>query len=635
MSKQEKQLYGFGQFSIDASERVLLRNGQPVPLTPKAFDLLLALVESKGHLVEKDELMRKLWPDTFVEETNLSNNISLLRKALTAEGAHQYIETVPRRGYRFVLGVAVPADEPPELIIEERSRSTLTYEENTDIPVQLVKRERTGQVDRSLVIPLIAVALVTLALAAYLFWPNQAASFPPIRSIAVLPFKPLVADHRDESLEMGMAETLITRLSSIKELAVRPVSAVRKYNVLEQDPVLAGTEQKVDAVLDGSIQKTDARVRVTVRLIRVRDGQTLWADKFDERLADIFALQDSISEKVAAAMALKISSEEKQLLTQHHTDNPEAYQLYLRGRIFYRQQTEDAVAKALDCFERAIALDPNYALAYTGKADLYSAYSSVFLAPALAMPKARESAHRALVMDDRLAEAHYSMARVKLWADWDWSGAESEYKRALEIKPNDAEIRVSYTALLSQQKRFDEALVELKRVLEIEPVSPFVIDRAARMPYFARRYDQALAQSRDVVAFHPNQAIAFRDLAAVLTELGMYEEAIAAAQKAVDLQRHSSYITQLGYTLARAGKKREAIELARELEELRGRRYVSPVHIARIYSGLGEKEIVFKWLHKGYEDRSDHLLWLDVDPTFDVVRTDPRFQDLLRSLGLR
>ena len=450
----------------------------------------------------------------------------------------------------------------------------------------------------------------------------------------MLPFKPLVAEGRDESLELGMADTLITGLSGIKEIVVRPVSRVRKYASLDQDPLAAGREQSVDAVLDGSIQKANNRVRVTVRLIRVSDGQTLWADKFDSPLTDLFALQDWIAERVATTMVIKLTGEERALLVRHHTENTEAYQVYLKGRIFYRQQTEECIPKALECFEKAIALDPNYALAYTGKADLYSAYSSVFLSPAEAMPKARRAAEKALEIDDRLAEAHYSMARVKVWGDWDWPAGESEYKRALEIRPNDAEIRISYSSFLTHQKRFDEALTELKRVLEIEPHSPFVIDRAARIPYFARRYEQALAQSREVVALHPDLSIAHRDLGAVLTEKGMYDEAIAELQKAIGINGHDAYITLLGYTYALAGRRDEAIGLAKELEGLGKRRYVSPVNIARVYAGLGETDLVFKWLNKGYKDRSDHLLWLGVDPTFDRVRSDPRFAVFLRGIGL-
>jgi DNA-binding winged helix-turn-helix (wHTH) protein/TolB-like protein/tetratricopeptide (TPR) repeat protein len=635
MIEQNRFIYEFGPFRLDANKRVLTKEGEPVKLFPKEFDTLVALVKRSGELLEKDELMQQVWGDTIVEESNLTTNISHLRKLLGEnQGRNDYIVTVPGKGYRFVAGVR-PLDE---VAVTERTRVTLEQEEEFAEQVKALPLPGGASIFPSRALLLTGLAAL-IVLGGFLWFrrsgqPAPNAAPAAIRSIAVLPFKPLVLEGRDEPLEMGMADTLITSLSGIKNIVVRPVATVRKYNALDQDPLAAGKEQSVDAVLDGSIQKTSDRVRVTARLLRVSDGQTLWSDKFDLPLTDLFALQDSISEKVAMAMAVKLTGEERALLTRHHTENTDAYQLYLKGRVFYRQQTEDSVEKGIDCFERAIAIDRNYALAYTGKADVYSAYSSVFLPPAEAMPKAREAAEKALEIDDRLAEAHYSMARVKLWADWDWSGAESEYKRALELKPNDAEIRVSYSTFLTQQKRFDEALVELKRVLELDPTSPFVIDRAARVPYFARRYDEALSQSRHVVALHPKLEIAHRHLGSVLTDMGMHEEGIAELQRAVDLHRMDANLSQLGYAYALLGRRDEAMALVKEIEGLAKRRYVSPVRIARIYVGLGERGLAFKWLQKGYEDRSDHLLSLGVDPTFDAVRSDPRFVELLRRVGL-
>jgi DNA-binding winged helix-turn-helix (wHTH) protein/TolB-like protein/Flp pilus assembly protein TadD len=636
MSKQAKQLYEFGPFSIDAAERVLMRNGQPVALTPKAFDLLLALVQNSGHLLEKDELMQRLWPEIFVEEANLSNNISLLRKALGDDTSdHQYIETVPRRGYRFVAQIAELSDEPSELVIERR-RATVTVEEENSNPERAVAARQIAEQRKKLVwLPLLALAVLpVIAFGIYYFWPRQAATLKPIKTIAVLPFKPLTADSRNELFEMGMSETLIARLSGIREMVVRPLSAVRRYQELEQDPIAAGRELKVDAVLDGTIQTRDERVRVTARLIKVSDGQTLWADKFDAPLADIFTLQDSISERVATAMAVNLSREERQLLTRHYTDNTEAYQLYLKGRLLYRQWTEESIQKALECFDRAIAIDSNYALAYAGQANVYSANSSVLLPPAEAMPKAREAAEKALEIDGRLAEAHYSMARVKQWADWDWSGAESEFKRALELKSGDAEMHANYSEFLIEHKRFDEALAELRQARELDPVSFWVSYTVGRLLYLARQYEQALTQSREVVALYPNSDDAHRILGCALRQKGMHGDAIAELQKAVELHRTDRNLSELGHGYALAGRKDEAKQLVKELEELSTRRYVSPVNVAKIYAGLEEKERMFEWLHKGYADRSDHLLKLGIDPAFDSVRSDPRFQDLLRRVGL-
>ena len=655
MSRQAKQLYEFGPFRIDVAERLLLRDGESVSLTPKAFDLLLVLVENRGHLLEKGELMRRLWPETFVEETNLSNNISLLRKVLGDDaGKHVYIETVPRRGYRFIAEVVGLSDELSELIVEERIKSAITLEQEEESDLartdgSLATRPPLPMVRSSTRQALLAfvgcLAVIGLASIAYYLWAKQgtlpgatktAAEVQPslIKSVAVLPFKPLAADGRDESLELGMAETLITRLSGVAEVAVRSMSAVRKYNALDQDPILAGGEQKVDAVLDGNIQKTAGRIRVTVRLLRVSDGRTLWADKFDAPLADLFALQDSISERVVTALEVKLTGEERRLLTRHHTDNPEAYQLYLKGRLFRNHWTQESIQKALECFNRAIDIDPNYALAYAGKADVYSANSSVYLRPAEAMPKAREAARRALELDDQLAEAHRSMAMVKQFGDWDLAGAEREIKRALEINPNDSESHLRYCGLLVLQKRFDEALAELRRAQELDPLSLSLNFWAGWHPYLARKYEQAMERFREAAALYPNAPEMHRGLGCALRQQGAIQEAVAELEKAIDLSRRDNFVAELGYTYALSGRRAEAVKLVKELEGLSERRYVSPFNIAKIYAGLGDKERMFEWLHKGYEDRSDHMLGLGVDPCFDGVRADPRFAELLRRLGL-
>lgn len=656
MSKPARHAYQFGPYSVDVAERVLLRDGRPVSLPPKAFDLLIVLVQNSGHLLEKDELMRRLWPDTFVEEANLSNNISLLRRALGDDaGKHVYIETVPRRGYRFIAEVAGLSDDLPELIVEERTKTSITLEQEEESdpagtsdrlaarPPLLTARSSARQARAVLVALVVCIAVIGLAYIANRLWATQGAKATGtatevqralIKSVAVLPFKPLAADDRDESLELGMTETLITRLSGVKEVAVRSMSAVRKYSALDQDPILAGGEQKVDAVLDGNIQKTAGRIRVTVRLLKVADGRTLWADKFDTPLADLFSLQDSISERVVTALEIRLTGEERQLLTRHHTDNPEAYQLYLKGRLFRNQWTEESLQKALEYFDRAIALDPNYALAYAGKADIYAANSSVYLSPAEAMPKAREAVRKALEIDDRLAEAHRSMSMVKQFGDWDLAGAEQEIKRDIEIKPNDSESHLHYSGLLVLQKRFDEALAELRRAQELDPVSLAINFRAGWHLYLERKYGQALERFREAVTLYPNSHQMHRGLGCVLRQSGFYEEAIAELQKAADLLPLDNCLSYLGNAYALAGRKGDAKRLAKELEELSKRRYVSPVAIARIYAGLGEKEPVFNWLRKGYEDRSDHMLLLGIDPLFDNVRSDPRFTDLLRRMGL-
>jgi TolB-like protein/DNA-binding winged helix-turn-helix (wHTH) protein/tetratricopeptide (TPR) repeat protein len=654
MSFKSKRLYQFNHFRLDTEERVLFDGNKMVVLAPKLFDTLLVLVESGGRILEKEELMKRIWADSFVEENNLNKNISALRKLF---GEENFIETIPKRGYRFVVDVKESWDAADNMVLETSTSTRITIEEETNpapeteqaiganamVAPEIFEKEIAAlktDLDAPAKrypghMPVISVLIALLSLAGYYLWSVRSTSSTPIKSIAVLPFKPLVTEGRDESFEMGIAETLITRLSGIKELTVRPTSAVRKYTTLEQDPVAAGLEQKVDAVLDGNIQKTNERIRVTIRLIRIKDGQTLWAGKFDEPLADIFALQDSVSARVTEAIAVNLSGEEKKLLTRHPTENTEAYQLYLKGRLFYNQFTEESSQKALECYDKALALDPGYALAYVGKANLYASYSGQYLPPLEAMPKAREAARKALELDEQLAEAHHAMAVIMHWADWDWAGAEKEFRRALELNPNFETARRNYASFLAEQKRFDEAFAELKQAQELDPLSRSITYHMGYLAYLARRYDQAIEHFKEALALNPNYEVARRGLGCALRQKGNYEEAIAELQRSVELNRFDRQLSELGHTYAVVGRKDEAKKIVRELETLSTQRYGSPVRIARIYAGLGEKDRVFELLNKGYDDHSDHLLVLGVDPSFDSVRSDPRFANLLRRINLK
>ena len=340
MSDSRKRFYEFGPYRLDAADRVLFKDGKLVSLPPKIFDILLALVESNGRVLEKDELMQEVWPDTFVEEGNLARNVSTLRKLLgEGEGGQQYVETIPRRGYRFAANVK-EADEGT-VIVRERSRVTIEQEE-VIADGEAEKLATTGEKflppapSRSRVpARTISLILLIVALGGIFYWlwnRSQQAARPLVGSMAVLPFKPLSAESGDEYLGLGMADALITRLGRINQIIVRPTSAVRKYSAQQQDPVAAGQELKVESVLDGSIQKIGDRVRLTVQLVKVADGRHLWAEQFDEKFTDILAVEDAISARVAERLALKLSGEEQRQLAKRYTEIAEAHQLYLKGR---------------------------------------------------------------------------------------------------------------------------------------------------------------------------------------------------------------------------------------------------------------------------------------------------------------
>ena len=493
-----------------------------------------------------------------------------------------------------------------------------------------------GLVRRPIVIAALIIAALSLIGVALIYF-SRSKQPVSIKSIAVLPFKPLGTEGRDEALELGMADTLIARLSNIREIDVRPISAVHKYTRLDQDAVSAGREQQVHAVLDGHIQKAGETIRVTVRLIRVADGATLWADKFDNEMTNIFAVQDSISERVAAALAVTLAGGERERLTKHHTENHEAYQLYLKGRYHLNRLTDDGFLKGRDYFQQAIDLDPNYGAAYAGLADAYhmlSGYNA--LAPNDGFPKAKAAAMEALRLDEGLAEAHTALGVVKLLHDWDGPGAEREYRRAIEINRSNSDAHMMYGYFLSMMEKFDEAHAEMKRAQELDPLSIAKIIGIGEIFFQQRRYDQASEQYRKALEMDPNSGLAHWSLGNVFLQKAMYDEAISEYKKSIPLSGDSpDELASLGYAYALAGKKREARAVIEELKERSKRRYISPTIIAFIYGGLGEKDEAFAWLEKSYSGRDFILVLLSVDPSFDPLRSDPRFAELVRRVGMK
>jgi DNA-binding winged helix-turn-helix (wHTH) protein/TolB-like protein/Flp pilus assembly protein TadD len=601
--------YAFGPFLLDIRERRLLRDGKVVPLTLKAFDLLQVLVENQGHLLQKDELLRRVWPDAAVEENNLTVTISALRKALDEGPTDRlYIETVPRRGYRFVADfTAGPAPVPQAPVPGERRARPLA---------------------------LAAAALVLAAVAGVAWRGLRATPPPPIRSMAVLPFRSLTND--GEFLGLGMADALITRLGRTS-LLVRSTGTVQKYAVAGLDPVTAGRDLQVDSVLEGSLQTSGDHVRTTVRLLRVADGSTLWAGTFDERLPDIFAVQDSISQRVVEALALQLTEAQRSGLTRRPTNDSEAYQLYLRGRFFWNKRTRDGFERGIAFFRQAVEKDPAYALAYAGLADSHIGTTFYhYAAPHTAMPLAREAARKALQIDPALAEAYTSLAHVKTNYEWDWAEAERLSLKAIALEPDYPTAHQWYGIhCLAPLGRLDEAIAATRRAREIEPLSAVYNAFVGASLYFARRYDEAIDECRKTIELHPDFGVAHWYLGRAYLQTGRLPEALAELQKAVTLSGGSPLMkATLGVGHARAGDRAAATQTLRELEALRAEGYASAVDIAELHVAIGHAEGALRWLDQAAEERAFHLIYLKVWPELDPLRPDPRFQALVRRLGL-
>ncbi|PYS48937.1 MAG: hypothetical protein DMF68_11595 [Acidobacteria bacterium] len=640
--------YEFGEFRLDVEKRLLWRADETAPLMPKAFEVLLALVRRHGQVVTKDELMTSVWRDTVVEENSLNVQVSALRKAFGERPQeHRFIVTVPGVGYEFVAEVreiyanakeiqekVTGQSEPTHLEIKGEAREQALETGKEGRRSLALHETPTSRRALGLTILICVVGCGALIFLAYALWPRRAATpaaQQPFKTIAVLPFKPLSAESRDETLEMGMADTLITKLSNINQLVVRPISAVRKYTDPSKDAVEAGRELQVDAVMDGSIQKVSDRVRVTVRLLSVRDGATLWADQFDDSSADILKVQDSISERTVKALMLKLNGDEQERLARRYTDSPEAYQLYLQGRNLWKRKVVDDYKRSLDYYRQAIEKDPNFALAYVEMAVSYiklNGYDA--LAPEEAYSKARAALTRALELDEALAEAHNTLAEIKYQYDFDWSGAEREFKRAIELNPNVASIHQSYCWYLMSAGRFDEALAEIDKAQDLDPRDLIISIVRGRLFYFMRQYDRSIEQLKKVLEAEPIP-VAHWSLAVAYEQKGMYAEAI------------EEYLTD--FSLQGIAKP-EGVEEAREVFRVSGwqgyvekhlaflneqakKGYVSPAEIALDYARLGKKNEALVWLEKTVDAHDAGAVSLKIEPAWDNLRSDPRFMKLI------
>jgi TolB-like protein/DNA-binding winged helix-turn-helix (wHTH) protein/Tfp pilus assembly protein PilF len=642
-SQTGRRWFEFEPFRLDVTGRRLLRGGEPVALTSKVFDILLYFAEHGGRLMTKEEVLSAVWQDSFVEEGNLTRNVSTLRKALGDNPDDpRYIVTMPGRGYQFVPAIReVWEEEGPGKMPEPVARPALPddptepageTEPASDGPPDARAAGRVSS--RRWFLALAGVAVVALVGTIWLWRFGRTTSPARITSIAVLPFKPLAAETRDESLELGMADTIIARLSNVKNVVVRPLSSVRRYSNLEQDARAAGRELGVSSVLDGSLQKTDERIRVRLRLTNVEDGRQLWAGQFDEKLSDIFAVQDAISEKVVGALTQRLTDEERERLTKRYTENPEAYQLYLQGRFHLNIRTCEENKRANDYFRRAMETDPNYALAYAGLADSWSQLGLFGCQPAPQVyPEAMAAAMTALELDPLLAEAHTSLAHIKVMYYRDLAGGEKEYQRAIKLNPNYARAHQLYgISYLAMMGRWPEALAELARAQELDPLSNSISTNIGTTLYLSRQHGQAIAQLQKTIARDPHYWMPHFWLSLAYAAKGMHPEALAHAHKSRELQGvESAWLT--GYVYAVSGQPQAAQKVIDELKELSRRRYIAATDVASIYAGLGEKDQAFAWLEKAYAERAPLLDNLHMNPVYDPLRADPRYANLARRMG--
>ena len=575
MTQPRVSHYEFGPFRLEVSKRQLRCNEKEVTLTPKAFELLLALIQNRGHLLTKKTLIGMVWPDTFIEESNLAVQISGLRKLLgeTDDGIN-YIKTLPKLGYCFVAAA-----------------------------------RESMEVDRGA---------------------------SQIHSLAVLPFEVTSSEAGDEFLGLGISDAITTRLNQISQIVVRPTSAVHKYADGEHDPLQAGRDLKVEAVLSGRVAKSGERIRVTVQLVDVIENSILWADKLDHSFTDVFTYEDFISERVARALNLELTRDQFRRLTKRPTENSTAYWSYLKGRYHWKKRAPADFKKAMDYFQSAVEADPDYGLAHAGLADCYSLLNYYgLMPPKVGMAKAKEAALKALAADDALSEAHASLALVQFWFDWDWTAAERSFKRAIELDPTYATAQQWYCWFLVAMARYEESIAAGTRALELDPLTPASNMALGKSYFFSRRFDESIRHCQHTLELDPNFIPARFFLSQAYEHKGMYEEALTHYQRAVDLTG-SFHLGRaiIAHAQAAAGDTEGATQILKTLLELseKGQGYSPAYGIALIYLGLDDKVQALDWLEKAYDERFIWLAYLDVDPVFDSLRQDFRFKQLLKRM---
>jgi len=637
----DSTIYEFDDFRFVAKTRRLNRksSGEYVRLQPKAAELLLFLLKNDGRILTKGELLETVWGENFVEESNLSQTVFILRKALgELHKTPQFILTVPNRGYQFISEVKKILIEDAILdvdILTERKTFQVPKSE-FQVPSSEIKNQKSNIKNQTflwLTIPLVLL----IAFGVYWFYPNTTPSkISEIKTIAVLPFEDLSEGQTNKYLGVSLADALANKFGELKQITVRPTRSVLKYSESREDAAKIGRELQVDAVLDGRIQRIGEQVRVNVQLIRTSDNATIWAEQFDDKFTNFFAVQDSISQMVVQSLALKLNEKEREKFNRRGTENAEAYQEYLLGRFFWNKRSATDLDSAIKHFQRAVELDGNFAQAFAGLAETHAIYPFYAVVPDKeSLPKARIAANRALEIDGESAEAQTVLGYVQSQYDFNWQEAEKSYKRAIELNPNHATTHQWYGEFLAFQGRFDESLAQMQKAVELDPTSLSAVNAPALVYNASRQFDKTLETTDKVLQMDSGFLIAKHYKARALFFSGRQTQALELYRKVVTESKESIFFkADLGCLYGLAGNTAEARRILAEFTETAKTKYVSPYYFANVYIGLGEKEKAFELLRKAVAEKDNNVIVMKVGLNFDTVREDAQFQKILKSVNL-
>ena len=608
----------FAEFEVDVDVCALSCAGAAVRLQQQPFDVLMALLERPGRLVSRDELRQRIWPsDTFVDfDHSLNIAVNKLRAALSdSADKPRFIETLPRRGYRFIgtlepTAAATP-DQPPLARERRLSRSTAVW----------------------------ATVLVAVAAGLSATWIARRTAVPttPVfRSIAVLPLDNLSPDPNEAYLADGITDELTTDLAKISSLRVISRGSVLQFRGGRVPSPEIGRRLNVEAIVEGSVTRTGDRVRVTAQLIDAAADRHLWAESYERNVSDLLALQRDVAAAIADRIQAKLTARERAGLTSARRVNTEAYLAYIKGRSFWNQRTPAALEKGVSSFEQAIDADPGYAPAYAGLADCYTAlgYGS-YQPPNVAFERARAAASRAIALDPDLADPHASLGYAKLYYDWDFAGANLEFQRALALSPNAVTALDWHSVYLTAMGRFDEARAEILRARELDPLSVATNTDVGFVDYYSGHYADAEKQLRAAVEMSPSFPLAHLWLGRTYQEQRQYDGAVAQYTAAANvLVNWPVAMAAIGHVYGISGRHGDAQRVLHDLQALSTREYVTPYGVALVHAGLGDHASALDWLDRAFADRSNWLVWLKLDPRFAGLHGTPRFDALIRRVGL-
>jgi TolB-like protein/DNA-binding winged helix-turn-helix (wHTH) protein/Flp pilus assembly protein TadD len=627
----------FGVFEVDLRAGELTKRGMRVRLQEQPFQVLALLLKKPGELVTREELREKIWGRTVVDfDHGLHKAINKIREALgdSAENP-RFVETVARRGYRF-LGEVTSIDAVADRVAgsETGGPAALMNSDRVE-PANVSVASRRPSRSRAWTVAGVVLALIlAVALSSILYSQNQPS--PKIRSLAVLPLESLSGDVSQDYFTDGMTDQLITDLGQIAALRVISRTSAMAYKGVHRPLAEIARELNVEAVVEGTVLRSGERVRITAQLIQLPNEKHLWAQSYEGDLEDTLALQNSVAYAIARKIQVTLNPQEEAALEKSKKVNPEAYDAYLRGRYFWNKRTKDGLVRATDYFQHAIDTEPDYARPYTGLADSYALsgdWEYGILSPQEAFPKAKAAATKALTLDESLSEAHTSLAFILDLYDWSWASAEMEYKRALALNPGYATAHHWYAWHLIVMGRNAEGIAELKKAESLDPLSLIISADLADALCIAHRYDESVQQSQKTIEMDPHFAVAHYQLGQALEQKHMHDAAIAEFRRAIELSGgNTTFESNLANAYAVSGRKEEAVSIVKALESRQSQNSSTGASIALIYVGLGDNDQAMTWLNRAYQARFNPSIL--TRPVFDPLRSDPRFQDLLRRIGI-